>query len=96
MTDTTERFIRATEPIQVELNGTIHAVKPLSFKDYIIVQRALRKSFDEGLTTEAREDAYITAIELLAERLKLPVNDVMEQDSEFVNKLIEVFLLMNK
>jgi len=93
---TTERFIKATEPVSVDLNGVIYQVKPLSFKNYIAVQRELRKSFDDAQSVEAREDAYVSAIKKLAESLKLPVEDVLDADSEFVNRLVEVFLLQQK
>jgi hypothetical protein len=92
----TEKFIRATEPVSVELNNVVYAVKPISFRQYIGIQRELRKSFDETQTADQREDAYIRAISTLAEALKLPVDDVLDSDTEFVNKLVEVFLLQTK
>lgn len=91
-----ERFIKATEPVKVELNGKEYFVKPLSFKNYINVQRELRKSFSNELTAEQKEDAYVAAIELLSTKLGLPVDDVMDSDNEFINKLIDVFLLGTK
>lgn len=91
-----EKFIKATEPVQVELNGTTYMVKPLSFRNYLSVQNELRKSFAEGLSIEEKEQAYIAAIEKLATALKLPVDDVLDSDTEFVNKLIDVFLLQTK
>ena len=33
-----EKFIKATEPVQVELNGTTYMVKPLSFRNYLSIQ----------------------------------------------------------
>lgn len=91
-----ERFIKATAPIEVELNGKTYSVKPLSFKNYITLQRELRKSFSDELTAEQKEDAYIKAIESLSEKLQLPANEVLECDNEFINKLIDVFLLGTK
>lgn len=91
-----EKFIKATSPVSVELNGTTYSVKPLSFKDYLQIQRQLRKTFADNLTVDQKEDEYLVAITMLAEGLKLPVDDVMNADSEFVNKLIEVFLLQTK
>jgi len=91
-----EKFIKATEPVQVELNGTTYMVKPLSFRSYLSIQNELRKSFAEGLSMEEKEQAYIAGIEKLATALKLPVDDVLDSDTEFVNKLIDVFLLQTK
>jgi hypothetical protein len=91
-----ERFIKATEPVKVELNGTTYMVKPLSFKNHLSVQRELRKSFADGLTLEQKEDAYIAAIEALAVALSLPVEDVLNADNEFITRLIDVFLLQTK
>jgi hypothetical protein len=91
-----ERFIKATAEVEVELNGKVYNVKPLSFRNYILVQRELRKSFAENLTQEQKEDAYIEAIELLAKKLELPSEDVLNSDNEFINKLIDVFLLAAK
>jgi hypothetical protein len=91
-----ERFIKATEPIQVELNGTTYLVKPLSFKTHIKIQRELRKSFGDDLTAEQKEDAYVSAIVMLAEALNLPTENVLEADSEFISKLIDVFLLQTR
>lgn len=91
-----EKFIKATEPIQVELNGTTYMVKPLSFRNYLLLQGELRKAFGDHLTTEQKEAAYVNGVEKLATALKLPVEDVLNSDTEFVNKLIEVFLLQTK
>jgi hypothetical protein len=91
-----ERFIKATEPIKVELNGTTYMVKPLSFKNYIAVQRELRNSFSDGLSIDEKENAYIAAIEKLARALELPVDDVLNADNEFITKLVDVFLLQTK
>ena len=91
-----ERFIKATEPVKVELNGKEYLVKPLSFKNHLAVQRELRKSFADGLTIEQKEDAYISAIEALATALSLPVEDVLNADNEFITKLIDVFLLQTR
>ena len=91
-----ERFIRATQPIKIELNGKEYLVKPLSFKTHIAIQRELRKSFVEGLTIEQKEDAYIAAIEKLSVALELPTEDVLGADSEFISKLIDVFLLQTR
>ena len=91
-----EKYIKATSPVSVELNGQTYMVKPLSFRDYLAIQRELRKSFADELTVEQKEEAYIHAIEQLATALKLPVDDVMNSDSEFISKLIEVFLLQTK
>jgi hypothetical protein len=91
-----ERFIKATQPIRVELNGREYLVKPLSFKTHIAIQRELRKSFADGLTAEQKEDAYVSAITMLAEALQLPTDDVLNTDSEFVSKLIDVFLLQTR
>jgi len=91
-----ERFIKATEPIKVELNGTTYMVKPLSFKDYMSITKDLRASFAEDKTVEEKEAAYIKAIESLSVALKLPLDDVLNSDNEFVNKLIEAFLLQTK
>lgn len=88
-----ERYIKATEPIKVDLNGTTYMVKPLSFRNYLAIQAELRKSFTDTLTTEEKEAAYVIGITKLAEGLKLPVDDVLDSDTEFVNKLIDVFLL---
>ena len=91
-----EKFIKATEPVQVELHGTTYMVKPLSFRNYLSIQNELRKAFAEDLSVEQREQAYINGIEKLAAALKLPVDDVLDSDTEFVNKLIDVFLLQTK
>jgi len=91
-----EKYIKATSPVSVELNGQTYMVKPLSFRDYLAIQRELRKSFADELTVEQKEEAYVHAIEQLATALKLPVEDVMNSDSEFISKLIEVFLLQTK
>ena len=91
-----EKFIKATSPVSVELNGQTYMVKPLSFRDYLAIQRQLRKSFAEELSMEEKEDLYIKAIEQLATALKLPVDDVLNSDSEFISKLIDVFLLQTK
>lgn len=91
-----EKFIKATEPVSVELNGTTYMVKPLSFRNYLQIQKELRKSFSESLTVEQKEEAYIQAVTKLSEGLKLPVDDVMDADNEFVNTLIDVFLLQTK
>jgi len=91
-----EKFIKATEPVQVELNGTTYMVKPLSFRNYLSIQHELRKTFAEDLSVEQKEQAYVSAIEKLAAALKLPVDDVLDSDTEFVNKLIDVFLLQTK
>jgi hypothetical protein len=93
---TTDKFIKATAAVSVDLNGTTYQIKPLSFKSYLLIQKELRKSFDDAQTTEDREAAYVSAIKMLAEALKLPVEDVMESDMEFINRLIEVFLLQMK
>lgn len=92
----TDNFIRATEPVSVELNGQVYQVKPISFRNYIAIQKELRKSFDDASTPEQREEAYVEAITKLAEALKLHVNDVMDSDTDFVNRLVEVFLLQKK
>ena len=91
-----ERYIKATEPIKVDLNGTTYMVKPLSFRNYLAIQSELRKSFTDTLTTEEKEAAYVNGITKLAEALKLPPDDVLDSDTEFVNKLIDVFLLQTK
>lgn len=91
-----EKFIKATSPVSVELNGQTYMVKPLSFRDYLAIQRELRKSFVEDLPVDQKEELYIKAIEQLATALKLPVDDVLNSDSEFISKLIEVFLLQTK
>lgn len=91
-----EKFIKATSPVSVELNGQTYLVKPLSFRDYLAIQRELRKSFAEELPVEQKEELYIKAIEQLATALKLPVDDVLNSDSEFISKLIDVFLLQTK
>ena len=91
-----EKFIKATEPVQVELNGTTYMVKPLSFRNYLLIQNELRKTFADDLSVEQKEQAYVIAIEKLAVALKLPVDDVLDSDNEFVNKLIDVFLLQTK
>jgi hypothetical protein len=93
---TTEKFIKATLPVTVELNDKTYIVKPLSFKDYILIQRQMRKAIDDTLPIEDKEDAYVDLIKLLAESLKLPVDDVLDADTEFVNKLIDVFLVQTK
>lgn len=92
----TDKFIKATEPVSVELGGVTYSVKPISFKNYIKIQRDLRKSFDEAQTPESREDAYVSAITSLAEALRLPVDAVLDSDIEFINKLVECFLLQTK
>jgi hypothetical protein len=92
----TERFIKATEPVKVELNGKQHLVKPLSFKNYIAIQRDLRNSFADNLTLDEKETAYIAAIEKLATALNLPVDEVLDTDNEFITKLVDVFLLQTK
>jgi len=91
-----ERFIKATEPVKVELNGTTYMVKPLSFKNHLAVQRELRKSFADNLTLEQKEDAYVAAVEKLATALELPAEEVINCDNEFISKLIDVFLLQTK
>ena len=91
-----ERFIKATEPVKVELNGTTYSVKPLSFKNYIAIQRELRNSFADDLSVDEKETAYIAAIEKLAGALALPVEDVLNADNEFITKLVDVFLLQTK
>lgn len=91
-----EKFIKATSPVSVELNGQTYMVKPLSFRDYLAIQRELRKSFADELPIDEKEELYIKAIEQLATALKLPVDDVLNSDSEFISKLIEVFLLQTK
>jgi len=91
-----ERFIKATEPIKVELNGKQYLVKPLSFKNHLAIQRELRKSFNDSLTLEEKEDAYIAAVEKLATALELPAEEVINCDNEFISKLIDVFLLQTK
>ena len=92
----TERFIKATEPVKVELNGKEYMVKPLSFKNYIAIQRDLRNSFADNLTIDEKETAYIAAIEKLATALNLPVDEVLDSDNEFITKLVDVFLLQTK
>jgi len=92
----TERFIKATEPVKVELNGKQYSVKPLSFKNYIAIQRDLRNSFADNLTLDEKEIAYIAAIEKLATALNLPVDEVLDSDNEFITKLVDVFLLQTK
>jgi hypothetical protein len=92
----TERFIKATEPVKVELNGKTHLVKPLSFKNHLAIQRDLRNSFADNLTVDEKEDAYIAAIEKLAIALELPAEDVLNADNEFITKLVDVFLLQTK
>jgi len=91
-----ERFIKATEPVKVELNGTTYMVKPLSFKNYISIQRDLRNSFADNLSLDEKETAYIASIEKLATALALPVEDVLNADNEFITKLVDVFLLQTK
>lgn len=91
-----ERFIKATEPVKVELNGTTYMVKPLSFKNYIAIQRDLRNSIADHLSLDEKEAAYIAAIEKLATSLSLPVEDVLNADNEFITKLVDVFLLQTK
>lgn len=91
-----ERFIRATQPIKIELNGKEYSVKPLSFKTHIELQRELRKSFAEGLTIEQKEDAYIKAIEKLSVALQIPTDEILDADSEFIAKIIDVFLLQTR
>lgn len=91
-----EKFIKATSPVSVELNGQTYMVKPLSFRDYLAIQRQLRNSFAEELPVDQKEELYIKAIEQLATALKLPVDDVLNSDSEFISKLIDVFLLQTK
>jgi hypothetical protein len=71
-------------------------VKPLSFRNYLSIQNELRKAFVDDLSVEEKEQAYVIAIEKLAAALKLPVDDVLDSDNEFVNKLIDVFLLQTK
>jgi hypothetical protein len=93
---TTEKFIKATLPVSVELNDKTYSVKPLSFKDYIVIQRQMRAAVADNLTDEQKEDAYIELIKMLAEGLKLPADEVLNADTEFVNKLIDVFLLQTK
>jgi hypothetical protein len=92
----TERFIKATEPIKVEVNGKEYMVKPLSFKNHLTIQRELRKSFADDLTLEQKEDAYILAVEKLATALGLPADEVVNCDNEFISKLIDVFLLQTR
>lgn len=92
----TEKFIKATEPIQVDLNGTTYLVKPLSFRNYIAIQNELRKAFADNQTAEQKEEAYVNGVKKLATYLNLPVDDVLDADTEFVNKLIDVFLLQTK
>lgn len=91
-----EKYIKATSPVSVELNGQTYMVKPLSFRDYLAIQRELRKSFVDDLPVDQKEELYVKAIEQLATALKLPVDDVLNSDSEFIGKLIEVFLLQTK
>lgn len=93
---TTEKFIKATTPVSVELNDKTYSVKPLSFKDYLNIQRQMRKAISDELTVEAKEEAYVELIKMLAEGLKLPSDEVLNADTEFVNKLIDVFLLQTK
>lgn len=93
---TTEKFIKATSPVSVELNDKTYSVKPLSFKDYLNIQRQMRKAISDELTVEAKEEAYIELIRMLADGLKLPSEEVLNADTEFVNKLIDVFLLQTK
>lgn len=93
---TTEKFIKATQPVTVELNDKTYVVKPLSFKDYILIQRQMRKAIDENLSMEEKEDAYVDLIKMLADSLKLPADEVLNADTEFVNKLIDVFLVQTK
>jgi hypothetical protein len=88
-----ERFIKSSEPIRVELNGKEYLVKPLSFKNYISIQRQLRKSFAEDLNTEQKEDAYLESVTKLCEALNLPTDEVLDCDNEFVTRLVDVFLL---
>lgn len=92
----TEKFIKATAPVSVELNDKTYSVKPLSFRDYLAIQRALRNSFADDLTVDQKEDAYVNAIRMLAEALKLPVEEVLDSDSDFINRLVDVFLLPTK
>lgn len=92
----TEKFIKATSPVSVELNDKTYSVKPLSFKDYLNIQRQMRKAISDELTVEAKEEAYVELIKMLAEGLKLPSDEVLNADTEFVNKLIDVFLLQTK
>ena len=93
---TTEKFIKATAPVSVELNDKTYSVKPLSFKDYLNIQRQMRKAISDELTVDAKEEAYVELIKMLAEGLKLPSDEVLNADTEFVNKLIDVFLLQTK
>ena len=92
----TEKLIKATEPVKVELNGTTYSIKPLSFRNYIAIQKELRNSFADGLSIDEKETAYVAAIEKLASTLGLPVDDVLNADNEFITKLVDVFLLQTK
>jgi hypothetical protein len=92
----TEKYIKATSPVSVELNDKTYSVKPLSFKDYLNIQRQMRKAISDELTVEDKEEAYVELIRMLAEGLKLPPDEVLNADTEFVNKLIDVFLLQTK
>ena len=92
----TNKFIKATEPVSVELNEKTYLVKPISFRAYIKIQQELRNSFSEEKPQDVREQAYIDAITELAVALKLPVDEVLDSDMEFINRLIEVFLLQTK
>ena len=92
----TERFIKATATVSVELNDKTYSVKPLSFKDYLAIQRQMRKTIADDLTVDQKEDEYIQLITMLANSLKLPSDEVLNADTEFVNKLIDVFLLQTK
>lgn len=91
-----EKLIKATEPVKVELNGTTYSVKPLSFRNYIAIQKELRNSFADGLSIDEKEAAYVVAIEKLAGALGLPIDDVLNADNEFITKLVDVFLLQTK
>lgn len=91
-----EKLIKATEPVKVELNGTTYSIKPLSFRNYIAIQKELRNSFADGLSIDEKENAYVAAIEKLAVALGLPVDDVLNADNEFITKLVDVFLLQTK
>lgn len=91
-----EKFIKATAPISVELGDQTYMVKPLSFRDYLAVQKKLRESFSAELTVEQKEEAYIDAIKLLAKGLKLPEDSILDADTDLINELIERFLLQKK